>query len=142
MANRQTPKNAFEKGKSKNPVGRPKGSLNKHSLYQQQMEENAPEWIKRLNTYILEGDKQCLMFALRYVLRKEKDAPLPEIALVGTLKDKLNSVMQAASKGILSEKEASTYLAMVKAESDLLIMPNLQEQIDELKKGMPKNEQN
>src|SRR3990167_4129924 len=113
---KSAPGSKIKKGQVKNPKGRPKGSLNKHSIYQLQLEEHADAWIKRLHKYILEGDKECLRFALRYVLRKEKDAPMTEIELIGTPSEKLKAIHEACSMGKLTENEARTYIELVKAE--------------------------
>jgi hypothetical protein len=112
MANRNAPAKPFTKGESKNPRGRPKGSLNKHSLWQKQMEESAEEWLKRLDEHIAAGDKECLRFALRYALRKEKEAPMAEIELDTSAPAAVQAkqILEAASKGLLSGGELRDYM--------------------------------
>ena len=126
----------FEKGRSGNPKGRPKGSQNKTTLLAQAvLDGQAQALVKKAVQLALEGDLACLRICLERLVPLKKDAPvkidLPDVGAVADI-PKLFSVLTAKLREGITPSEARTVMDLAQGACKVLEAAELEQRITAL----------
>ena len=102
----------FERGKSPNPAGRPKGVRSRTTVALERiLEGDAEAIVRKLTAAALDGDAVALRLCLERLLPARKDRPvrfaLPPIETMADLPKATNALLQAVAAGDLTPSEAS-----------------------------------
>jgi len=102
----------FEKGKSGNPQGRPKGARNKATLIAQQLlDGEAPALARKAVQLALDGDATCLRICLERLLPMRKVAPvqvdIPDIASVADIPKLFAAITARLRQGAVPSETAT-----------------------------------
>jgi hypothetical protein len=108
----------FKPGKSGNPQGRPRGSLNKTTLAAQAMLNDEAETLTRKAVELaLAGNPMALKLCLQRVLPPRKDLPinlnLPPLQGVDDLPQAFQAIIAAVAQGEISPGEGQILSAML-----------------------------
>ncbi len=126
----------FQKGRSGNPKGRPKGSRNKTTLMAEALiNGQAESLVKKVVQLALEGDLTCLRICLERLVPMKKDAPfeidLPDISTVANL-PKLFTVLTAKLREGITPSEARTVMDLAQGVLKVLEVAELEQRISAL----------
>ena len=110
----------FQAGKSGNPKGRPRGSLNKATILCQDIfADAAADIAEKAVNLALEGDTSMLKLLLDKTVPVRKDAPvnlaLPEINTLSDLPKITEAITKAVSKGKITPVEAHGLTKIIEA---------------------------
>ncbi|MEZ5690746.1 MAG: DUF5681 domain-containing protein [Rickettsiales bacterium] len=116
----------FEKGKSGNPSGRPKGSRNKTTMAMLELLEDEAEEITRT---VIERAKAGDMMAIKLVMERicppRKDLPVYfEIGSVKTIFDlipAIDKLLQAISAGEISPQDAKVVSELIEQQRKTIV---------------------
>ncbi|MGC9196923.1 MAG: DUF5681 domain-containing protein [Syntrophobacteraceae bacterium] len=127
----------FEKGKSGNPLGRPKGSRNKATLIAQALLENEAEGlVRKLVEMALNGDKACLRICIERLVPPRKGWPLPSGLPSVTGSSDLSKFFAAVSArfeaGEMTTSEVRALRDLTESYRRLIEMAELEPRITEL----------
>ncbi|WP_424753338.1 DUF5681 domain-containing protein [Methylobacterium sp.] len=130
-------KSRFEKGKSGNPAGRPKGSRNKSMLALDAILAGEAEAITRKAIELaLEGDTQALRMCMDRLMPARKDRPvqfdLPVIETTADLPKATHALLQAVAAGELTPSEAADISKSVDAHVRAIEATDLHERLARL----------
>jgi hypothetical protein len=108
----------FKAGQSGNPMGRPKGALNKATLASQALLEGEAEALTRKAVELAkEGNPVALRLCLERLLPPRKDRPinftLPEVKEAGDLPKALLAILAAVAQGEITPGEGQRLAAML-----------------------------
>lgn len=132
----------FERGKSGNPAGRPRGAKDKRTKYREMLEPHAPKLMKKAVELAMKGDAACLRLTLERLLPalKSEGAPvaLPALAEAATLSDQGRAVLAAVAEGSLSPDRAGTLLQAIAAQAKAVEVDELVRRVEALEaRGRP-----
>jgi hypothetical protein len=110
----------FKAGKSGNPAGRPKGSLNKVTLASQALLDGQAEALTRKAVELaLAGNPMALKLCLQRVLPPRKDRlvnlSLPPLQEAGDLPRALETILEAVVQGQITPAEGQALSGMLEA---------------------------
>ena len=124
---------AFEKGRSGNAKGRPKGITDKRTEYRQLFQAKAPDLIKRAIELALEGDLAALRLCIERIapaLKSQDTAvTIPKLGKAESLTDKGDAILKTLGAGQLTPNEASTILAALASQAKLVELTDLERRI-------------
>jgi hypothetical protein len=117
-AEHQTRGRPFERGKSGNPAGRPKGSRNKAtSAVEELLDGEAEALTRKAIDKALEGDMAALRMCLDRLLPPRRDRlvtfELPTIESAGDALKASSAILAACAAGQLSMREAGEFMNLV-----------------------------
>ena len=126
----------FEKGKSGNPNGKPKGAVNKTTaIAQSLLEGEAETLVGKVVQLALDGDLTCLRMCLERLVPIRRDTPvridIPEIATVAEM-PKLFSAIAARLREGTTHSEATAFVGLAEAFRKSLEVVDLETRISAL----------
>lgn len=115
----------FQKGKSGNPNGRPKGSLNRATLACQELLNGEAEAITRKAVNMaLQGDMAAIKLCLERIVTPKKENPinvdLPTIKKSSDLPKFTAALLKAVTSGEITIAEAQGLLALITSHEKAL----------------------
>ncbi|MET0087590.1 MAG: DUF5681 domain-containing protein [Sedimenticola sp.] len=126
----------FEKGKSGNPSGRPRGVQDKRRRYRALLDQHAPALIERAVELALEGDTSALKMCIDRILPTLKAQPLtvsiPCLENAETLADKSREVLNALSKGEITNDSALALLKAIETTGKIIETDELEARLQAL----------
>jgi polyhydroxyalkanoate synthesis regulator phasin len=124
----------FEKGKSGNPKGRPKGIRDRRVKYREQLEKHADSLIQKIVELGLEGDVTALRLCLERICPtiKTKDEPVNIGALKGSLAEQGQLIIKAMGQGDITPNEATSMLSALASQSRIVEVDDLEKRITAL----------
>lgn len=136
----------FERGRSGNPSGRPKGHRNKATMAMEELLDGEAEALTRkLVEKALEGDIAALRLCLDRLLPPRRDRPVVfELPKIECAKDALaasSSILAASAAGKLSPSEAAELMGLVATHARMFEVTETEAGLaaleEELEKRMP-----
>ena len=133
----------FVSGKSGNPQGRPRGSLNQTTRAAQVILDGEGEALTRKAVELARaGNVVALRLCLERLLPPRKDRPitftLPPIKEVEDLPKALGAVLQAVAQGEITPSEGQTLTQMIEAYRKGFEATDLEARVTALEKGLRK----
>jgi len=127
----------FKKGKSGNPSGRPRGSLNKSTLAVQTLLDGEAENITRKAIELAqEGDTTAMKLCLERIIPAKKDSPvtfrLPAIKSADDVIRVQAGILREVSKGEMTPMEASRISAVIGELREAFVVQVLENRISML----------
>ena len=111
------PGRPFEKGRSGNPAGRPRGSRNRTKALAELLDGQAEELLRYVVTRALDGDATAMRLCVERILAPRRERPmeldLPPIQEVGDISGAMAAVTTAATQGSLTPSEAEALSKVV-----------------------------
>jgi hypothetical protein len=131
----------FEKGRSGNPAGRPRGSRNRATrAMQRALEGDAQALTRKAVELALDGNTTALRLCLDRLLapRRDRPAPLkfPPVEDAGGLAGAMAAIVGAAGKGEISSKEAGGWARLVDIFLKALETHDFEQRLDALEKRL------
>ena len=131
----------FQRGKSGNPAGRPRGSRNHATLAAAKLLDGEAKALTRQAVKLaLGGDTAALRLCLERVLAPRKDAPvlfsLPEMKTAEDALAAINSIVQAVAKGELTPGEAATLAGLIEKFRRVVETDELAGRVDALEQAL------
>lgn len=110
----------FERGKSGNPNGRPKGHRNKATMaIEELLDGEAQALTRKAIDKALEGDMVALRMCLDRLLPSRRDRPvtfeLPKVKSVDDARHACSAILKACAAGVLSPGEAAEMMDLISA---------------------------
>ena len=138
-SNLSSPAGRFQKGRSGNPKGRPKGARNKTTVIAQNLlDRQAQALIKKVVRMALGGDLTCLRLCLERLVPPKKDAPidieLSRIAVAGDIPKLFSALSARLGEGGLTIQEARSLIEMTEDARRLYELTELEQRISALEK--------
>ena len=129
----------FKSGQSGNPVGRPKGALNKATLAIQALLDGEAEALTRKVVELAKGGHPvALRLCLERLLPPRKDRPvnftLPRIEGAEDLVKALGAILEAVAQGEITPAEGQTLTAMLDGYRKGLETADLEARVTALEK--------
>ena len=108
----------FKPGQSGNPVGRPKGAMNKTTLATQALLDGEAEALTRKVVELAKnGNPVALRLCLERLLPPRKDRPvsfpLPKVEGLGDLPKALGAILEAVARGEITPGEGQTLTSIL-----------------------------
>ncbi|MEL0587103.1 MAG: DUF5681 domain-containing protein [Candidatus Thiodiazotropha sp. (ex. Lucinoma kazani)] len=105
----------YKKGQSGNPKGRPKGIVDRRSLFRKHIESNTENLVKKVVAMALEGDVRAMKLCLERISppMKPRDEPIQIEDLKGTLTEQGQKILSSMGKSQLTPSEAAVMLGPV-----------------------------
>src|SRR6516225_8074608 len=133
------PGRPFEKGRSGNPAGRPRGSRNRASrAMQQQLDGEAQALARKAIELALDGNTTALRLCLDRLLAPRRDRPaplkLPPVEGAGGLAGAMAAIMGAAGNREISSTEAGGWARLVDIFLKAIDTHDFDRRLDELEK--------
>ena len=134
----------FERGKSGNPQGRPKGARNQATVVAEALLDGEANAITRkLIEKALEGDSTALRLCLERLLppRKGRTVAFPLPTKIGTAAEAVHAsslVLKACAEGALSPSEATEIAAVISSHVRLLETSEIEARLIALEKASQK----
>ena len=127
----------FQKGRSGNPDGRPKGSRNKTTVIAQTLLEGEAEaLVRKVVQLALEGDLTCLRICLERLVPLKKDAPIdfqfPEIAGISDMPKLFAALTAKLGRGEITPSEIKTLIDLAETIRKSLEVVELEQRISAL----------
>jgi hypothetical protein len=132
----------FERGRSGNPSGRPKGHRNKATLAMEALlDGDAPALTRKAIERALEGDMVAMRLCLDRMLPPRRDRPvtfaLPKIESAKDVPAAAAAILEACADGMLSPGEAAEIMNLLSTYARTLADTEIEARIAALKERMP-----
>ena len=135
----------FERGKSGNPKGRPKGARNRATILAENLLNGEVESIvRKAIDKALEGDTAALRLCLERLLPPQRERKvefsLPKIETAADAARALSSVIAECAAGNLSPGEASEIANLISSHTKLLETADLEKKLAAFEKEQKKGQ--
>jgi len=135
----------FQKGKSGNPAGKPKGARNKTTLAMEALLDGEAEAIvRKAIEKAKEGDPTALRMCLERIVPPRKDRPIafafPEIKTAADALTATGALVAAVAAGDITPSEAAELSRLIEGYTKVLEATDLADRIAKLE-GMISHEQ-
>ena len=132
----------FQKGKSGNPAGKPKGARHKTTMAIQALMDGEGETITRKAIEAAkDGDMAAIRLIMERVLPARKDSPvafkLPPLASSGDASKAIANILAAVASGTLTPIEANETSKLINAYIEALRTTELEQRIQQLEEQTP-----
>ena len=130
----------FEKGKSGNPAGKPKGTRHRTTIaVEKLLQGEADELTRKAIELALAGDVTALRLCLERIAPARKDAPvnfdMPEMKSAADAAAAVGSILDNVASGHLSPDEARSIAPLIETYRKTLETEDLERRISELEKA-------
>ena len=127
----------FQKGKSGNPAGKPKGSRNKVTvLLEALLDGKAEELTKKAIQMAGAGDPAMMRLCIERLIPPRKDRPinfeLPPLQTTQDASVAMLKILQGVSRGELTPNEASEISKVIENYADTVRLTDLEERISDM----------
>jgi hypothetical protein len=134
----------FEKGRSGNPAGRPRGSRNRSALAMQHaLDGEAQALTRKAVELALEGNTTALKLCLDRLLAPHRDrtvpVKLPPVEGAGGLAGTMAAIVAATGDGEISSTEAARWARLVDVFIKALETHDFEQRLEALEKHLSKN---
>lgn len=123
----------YKKGQSGNPKGRPPGIEDKRVAMRAMLEPHAEELIAKIVAKALDGDSTAMRICADRLLPtlKPRDEAVT-LDMEGSLADKGQAVLKAASEGRLTPGEAAAIMQAISSQSRVVEVDELERRVKAL----------
>lgn len=130
----------FEKGKSGNPNGRPRGAIGrKHAQLTALIESRAEELVTRAIEMALLGDGQMLKLCIDKIYPSLKPRDLPEIIPLPPITKNTaataRNILKSVQKGDITMDEAKDVINMLSSTTKITEITEMEKMMAEIKKS-------
>ena len=130
----------FEKGKSGNPAGKPKGTRHRTTIaVEKLLQGEADELTRKAIELALAGDVTALRLCLERIAPARKDAPvnfdMPEMKSAADAAAAVGAILDNVASGHLSPDEARSIAPLIETYRKTLETEDLERRISELEKA-------
>lgn len=127
----------FSRGRSGNPLGRPRGIRNKATIAAEALFEGEIEGIcRKAIEEAKRGNIQAIKLVLDRILPPKKEAPifinLPPVKTGSDILEAIHRVTQAVSRGELSPSEADCLTRIIERQAKVIEMNDFEERLKKL----------
>lgn len=127
---------AFQKGKSGNPAGKPKGAKDKRTELRSLFEQHREDLIQVAIDKAKDGDAGALRICIDRLVAPVRSNPVRIEGFTGTLTERGEAVMVAIAAGSIGAEEGSSLMSMLQAQARLVEATTLDERIAALEKQL------
>lgn len=133
----------FQKGKSGNPSGRPKGSKNHSSIIGQKLiDENCKDIIESVIESAVNGDMTAARILVDRLIPPRRDKPinieLPEIKNSNDVVTALGIVIKKIGEGDLTLTEGQSLAAILTTKLETITIADFEKRLKEIEGGIKK----
>lgn len=127
----------FEKGKSGNPKGRPKGVQDRRVALRGLLEPHAKDLVQKAVELAKEGDTAAMRLCLERLIPpiKAKSEPTILEGLGGSLTSQGQAIIAAMGKGEISPDQTASMLQALAAQARISEIDELEKRISRLEEG-------
>jgi len=125
----------FQKGKSGNPAGKPKGAKDKRTEIREMLRPHASKLIQKAVGLALSGDPAALRMCLDRICPTIKATPEPVKAglpTTGTLAERGAAIYQAVARGEITTDEGAALMQMLQAQCRIVELSELEARLSKL----------
>jgi Family of unknown function (DUF5681) len=133
----------FQKGKSGNPAGLPKGTRHRATqLAEKLVEDDAEDIVRAVVNAAKAGDPTAMRLCIERLIPVRKGRPitfdLPQIETAADVTGALGTIAGAMAAGELTPDEAGTIVGVIEAKRRAIETVELEERMSKLEERMPK----
>lgn len=128
----------FEKGRSGNPAGKPKGAKDKRTALRALLEPQAALLVQKTMDMALKGDTTALRLCLERLISpmKSRDEPVRLNRFGDTLAVQGRTVLKAMATGEITPNEAATLMQSISAQARVVEVEELTERVAALEQAL------
>lgn len=126
----------FERGKSGNPSGRPRGAKDKRTALRALLEPHREELVRVVVDKALGGDGAALRVCLDRLIAPVRSNPVKIEGFTGTLAERGEAVLTAIGAESISADEGAALLSMLQAQARIVEATDLIDRIAALEKRL------
>lgn len=126
----------FQKGKSGNPSGKPKGAKDKRTELRSLFEPHRKALIKTAVDKALSGDTTALRICIDRLVAPVRGNPANICNFSGTLSERGERVMEAIAQGSISAEEAAALMSVIQMQTRIVESDELEKRLLALEKAL------
>jgi hypothetical protein len=124
----------FEKGKSGNPTGKPKGALNKTTMAVQKMLDGEAENLTRTAIELAkDGNVIAMRLCMERIMAPRKDRPEPFVLSENGLLEQVQTILRQVADGELTPMVASEIVGIIATAAKVEEIDSLRAEVTALK---------
>lgn len=127
---------AFQKGKSGNPAGKPRGAKDKRTELRSLFDQHREELIQVVIDKAKAGDATALRICLDRLIAPMRSNPIRIGKLSGTLSERGDQVMEAIAQGSIGVDEAASLMSVIQSQARIIEAVELDKRISALEKAL------
>lgn len=126
----------FQKGKSGNPSGKPKGAKDKRTELRSLLEPHREALVKKAVDKALDGDTTALRICLDRLIAPVRGNPVEIGNFSGTLSERGERVLEAVGRGHISAEDAATLMSVIQSQGRIIESTDLDNRLTALEKAI------
>lgn len=126
----------FQKGKSGNPSGKPKGAKDKRTALRSLLEPHRDALVKVAVDKALGGDATALRICLDRLIAPVRGNPVDIGNFSGTLVERGEQVLEAVGRGSISAEEAAALMSVINSQARIIEATDLDRRLSALEKAI------
>jgi hypothetical protein len=126
----------FQKGKSGNPSGKPKGAKDKRTELRSLFEPHRKALIKTVVEKALAGDTTALRICIDRLVAPVRGNPVNIGNFSGTLSERGERVMEAIAQGSISAEDAVSLMSVIQMQTRIVESDELEKRLSALEKAL------